>query len=41
MFPSRFVQERSPTPSWHAGPVVNDIVIMSSRDGLNFDPTFM
>ena len=41
MFPSRFVQERSPTPCWHAGPMVNDIVIMSSHDGLNFDPTFM
>ena len=41
MFPSRFVQERSPTPGWPSGPGVNDIVFMSSRDGLNFDRSFM
>ncbi len=41
MFPSRFVPERSPTPGWPSGPGVNDIVFMSSRDGLNFDRSFM
>ena len=39
MFPSRFVVERTPDPTWpHVG--VNDIVFMSSRDGLNFDRSF-
>ncbi len=41
MFPSRFVPEREPTPDWPAGPGVNDIVFMSSRDGLRFDRSFM
>jgi len=40
MFPSRFVNTRRPTPNWkHAG--VNDVVLMSSRDGLHFERTFM
>lgn len=40
MFPSRFVPDRTPDPEW--GPNgVSDIVFMSSRDGLNFDRTFM
>ncbi len=41
MFPSRFVPEREPTPDWKYGPGVNDIVFMSSRDGLHFDRSFM
>ncbi len=41
MFPSRFVPEREPTPGWKYGPGVNDIVFMSSRDGLHFDRSFM
>ena len=40
MFPSRFVDGRSPTPDWpHPG--VSDAVFMSSRDGIHFDRTFM
>ena len=41
MFPSRYVIEHTPDPDWHGGPGVNDIVFMASRDGLNFDRSFM
>ena len=41
MFPSRFVPERKPTPDWPGGSGVSDIVFMSSRDGINFDRSFM
>lgn len=41
MFPSRFVNERTPIPDWQYGPGVSDIVFMSSRDGLHFDRSFM
>ncbi len=37
MFPSRYVVERSPDPDWTHSVGVNDIVFMSSRDGLRFD----
>ena len=40
MFPSRFVPERKPDPDWPHGSGVNDIVFMSSRDGLHFDRSF-
>ena len=40
MFPSRFVVERTPDPEWTSSPGVNDIVLMSSRDGLHFDRSF-
>ena len=39
-FPSRFVPDRMPTPGWESSGV-NDIVFMSSRDGLHFDRSFM
>ena len=39
MFPSRFVDGRSPTPEWEDFGV-NDGVFMSSRDGIHFDRTF-
>ncbi len=41
MFPSRYVIEHTPDLDWEAGPGVNDIVFMSSRDGLKFDRSFM
>ena len=41
MFPSRFVPEREPIPGWKYGSGVNDIVIMSSRDGRHFNRSFM
>ena len=41
MFPSRLVLEHTPDPHWPEGPGVNDIVFMSSRDGLHFDRGFM
>ena len=41
MFPSRYVVERNPDPDWTYSPGVNDIVFMSSRDGINFDRSFM
>ena len=41
MFPSRFVSARKPIPDWKFGSGVNDIAFLSSRDGLNFDRTFM
>ena len=37
MFPSRFVKERKPVPDWPHGPGVNDILFLSSRDGVRFD----
>ena len=41
MFPSRFASAREPRPGWKFGKGVNDIVFLSSRDGMNFDRTFM
>jgi hypothetical protein len=41
MFPSRFVSAREPKPGWKHGKGVNDIALLSSRDGLRFDRTFM
>ena len=43
MFPSRLVLERSPDPEWASTyfPGINDIVFMSSRDGIHFDRSFM
>ena len=41
MFPSRYVAHRMPDPDWFDGTGLNDIVFMSSRDGVNFDRTFM
>ena len=41
MFPSRYVAHRMPDPDWYDGPGVNDIVFMSSRDGIHFDRSFM
>ena len=41
MFPSRFVHERTPDPDWTYDTGVSDIVFMSSRDGFNFDRSFM
>ncbi len=41
MFPSRFVPEREPVPNWPYGAGVSDIVLMSSRDGIHFDRSFM
>ena len=41
MFPARFVPEREPIPDWEYGSGVNDIVFMSSRDGIHFDRSFM
>ena len=41
MFPSRYVPERTPDPDWYGGKGVSDIVFMSSRDGINFDRSFM
>ena len=41
MFPSRFVPDREPKPDWPGGAGVSDIVFMSSRDGINFDRSFM
>ena len=40
MFPSRFVVDRTPDPTWTRSPGVNDIVFMSSRDGIHFDRSF-
>ena len=40
MFPSRFVPDRTPNADWPE-PGISDIVLMSSRDGLNFERTFM
>ena len=41
MFPSRYVAHRMPDPDWYDGTGVNDIVFMSSRDGVHFDRSFM
>lgn len=41
MFPSRFASARKPNPDWKHGAGVNDIAFLSSRDGLQFDRTFM
>jgi hypothetical protein len=41
MFPSRFASAREPQPGWKYGKGVNDIVFLSSRDGIHFDRTFM
>ena len=41
MFPSRYVAHRMPDPDWYDGTGVNDIAFMSSRDGVNFDRSFM
>lgn len=41
MFPSRFASAREPEPGWKFGKGVNDVVFLSSRDGLHFDRTFM
>ncbi len=41
MFPSRFVVDRVIDPDWYNGPGVSDVVMMSSRDGLNFDRSFL
>ena len=43
MFPSRFVPDRTPNNeiAQEATPGVNDIVFTSSRDGFNFDHSFM
>ena len=40
MFPSRLVLEHTPDPDWPNGPGVNDIALMSSRDGITWDRTF-
>ena len=41
MFSSRFVVDRTPDPDWPGGNGVSDVVFMSSRDGINFDRSFM
>ena len=41
MFPSRLVLEHTPDPDWPNGPGVNDIALMSSRDGITWDRSFM
>ena len=41
MFPSRFASAREPQPGWKYGKGVNDIVLLTSRDGLHFERTFM
>jgi hypothetical protein len=41
MFPSRFASARKPKPDWKFGRGVNDIVLLSSRDGVQWDRTFM
>jgi hypothetical protein len=41
MFPSRFASARKPKPDWKFGAGVNDIVFLSSRDGMQFDRTFL
>lgn len=41
MFPSRFMDAREPKPNWEYGPGVNDIVFLSSKDGIHFRRTFM
>ncbi len=41
MFPSRLVLEHTPDPDWPNGPGVDDIALMSSRDGITWDRSFM
>jgi len=41
MFPSRFASAREPKPGWEHGKGVNDIALLSSRDGVHWDRTFM
>jgi len=41
MFPSRFASGREPQPGWKFGKGVDDIVFLSSRDGIHFDRTFI
>lgn len=41
MFPSRFASARKPQPDWKFGNGVNDIILLSSRDGLHWDRSFM
>lgn len=41
MFPSRFASARQPQPDWPFGKGVNDIVLLSSRDGIHFDRAFL
>lgn len=41
MFPSRYASSRVPDPEWKYGKGLNDIVLMSSRDGITFARTFM
>jgi hypothetical protein len=41
MFPSRFASAREPQPGWEYGPGVNDVVFLTSRDGVHFDRTFL
>ncbi|MBP89774.1 MAG: hypothetical protein CMJ64_24220 [Planctomycetaceae bacterium] len=41
MFPSRFASTREPQPGWKHGKGVNDIALLTSRDGLHFERTFM
>jgi len=41
MFPSRFASGREPKPGWKFGKGVNDIVFLSSRDGIHFDRRFV
>jgi hypothetical protein len=41
MFPSRFASAREPKPGWKFGKGVNDIALLSSRDGLHWDRSFM
>ena len=40
MLPSRFASGREPKPGWKLGKGVNDIVFLSSRDGIHFDRSF-
>lgn len=40
MFPSRFADIRKPDPAWPYNGV-NDIALLSSRDGVHFDRSFM
>jgi len=41
MFPSRFATSRMSDPNWKFGAGVCDIPLLTSRDGVNFDRTFM
>lgn len=41
IFSMRYLVHRSPDPDWTYSPGVCDVVFMSSRDGINFDRSFM